>query len=157
MTQTSRAARNTQRSWLQAYSDYSHYRPRPAEAMGWWRHETTHREPTAARVPFQPQVIDQVIDPAWPLGWGTGRDGVIIDHGRRVVIDPRRNVNAEPKLIVELGAEEKDIIIQCRCGDRISLVQLLGIEAVKPIFDGISGRIRGLIENMKPEAASSAT
>jgi len=84
----------------------------------------------------------------WPLGWG---EGVIIDHGRQVVIDTRRNVQAEPKLIVELSGEEKDVIIQCRCGDRISLVKLLGMEAVSPIFDGISGRIRGLIENLRPE------
>jgi len=76
---------------------------------------------------------------------------VIIDHPNRRVIDVRPDVRGEPKLIVELSGDEKDVVIQCRCGDRISLVKLLGIEAVKPIFDGISGRIRGLIENMKPE------
>jgi len=123
-------------AWKKAYSNYAFYRPQHAEAVG-WRHETT------TAVPYSPRTID----PAW-LGWG---GGVIIDHPNRRVIDVRPDVRGEPKLIVELSGDEKDVVIQCRCGDRISLVKLLGIEAVKPIFDGISGRIRGLIENMKPE------
>jgi len=117
--------------WKQAYADYSFYRNLDwTWDSGTWGH----------RLPVPPRT--------WP---GTAVPDVIIDHPNRRVIDVRPNVRGEPKLIVELSGDEKDVIIQCRCGDRISLVKLLGIEAVKPIFDGISGRIRGLVENMKLE------
>lgn len=143
----------TTRSWKAAtrgYTTYAAYAPTwktPAARAEWVRQWET----TVLPSPTIPVRAPEYPSTAWPLGWGEGVEGVIIDHGRQVVIDARRNVQAEPKLIVELSGDEKDVIIQCRCGDRISLVKLLGIDAVKPIFDGISGRIRGLIEAMKPE------
>lgn len=76
---------------------------------------------------------------------------IIIDHARRQVLDTRPSPQTEPKLIVELTADAKDVVIQCRCGEKISLTSLLGIEAVKPIFDGISNRIKGLIEGMESD------
>lgn len=132
------ATRNYKTYSYQSYAAYAPTWKTPTARAEWVRNWETTVPPTTA--------ID--LGNVWPQGWG---EGVIIDHGRQVVIDTRRNVQAEPKLIVELSGDEKDVVIQCRCGDRISLVKLLGIEAVKPIFDGISGRVKGLIENMKPE------
>lgn len=91
--------------------------------------------------PFIPTIPDQ--QPFTPI------PDVVIDHSRRVIIS-RPNLRTEPKLIVELSKDEKDVVIVCGgCGDRISLIKLLGLEAVKPIFDGISARIKGLIEGME--------
>lgn len=139
MTETSSSWKAATRGY-KTYAAYATWR-RPHWEDNW---ERTVR-PTA-------QWIHPTPSTAIPWTPPLPQPDIIIDHGRRIVIDGRRDVNAEPKLIVELSGDEKDVIIQCRCGDRISLVSLLGLETVKPIFDGISQRLRGLIEAMPQPA-----
>lgn len=137
--------------WKAAYADYRHVTPWKAVTRSehtapirWgdnWR--VTTGDPSSITYPVT--VPDSITLPL------PGLD-VIVDHRNRVVVDVRRDVQAEPKLVIELTADEKDVVIQCRCGDRISLVKLLGLETVKPLFDTISTRLRGLIESLPPQA-----
>jgi len=125
-------------SWRARSASYAHY------ALWGEPYRRSVPSTTTVQIPYEVQI------PWFEYPIPTPPD-IIIDHDRRVVIDNRPRPQAEPKLIVELSAEEKDVVIQCRCGDRISLVKLLGLEAVKPIFEGISARVRGLIEGMEIE------
>jgi len=127
-----------------ALSNYSWHHT-PATAVGtYWKTWTEPAINYPSTYPIPAPQPDQRLYPYPP-------PDIIIDHRRQVVLDARQNRLADPKLIIELSKDAKDVLIQCCCGERISLVKLLGLEAVKPIFDALSARVNALIENLKPE------